>query len=160
MDGADLRALNAALRTRFDIFLPRTFDEPSVLSESARQVRANGRETILLVEDEDAVRQLAAEVLGRYGYRVVAAGSGEEALGIVDLQKLRPDLLLTDVVMPGISGNELAERLRQKWRALPIVLMSGYSADAVLQNGDRIGFLQKPFTATTLGQKVGEMLRD
>ena len=146
--------------TRFDIFLPRTFDEPSVLSESARQVRANGRETILLVEDEDAVRQLAAEVLGRYGYRVVAAGSGEEALGIVDLQKLRPDLLLTDVVMPGISGNELAERLRQKWRALPIVLMSGYSADAVLQNGDRIGFLQKPFTATTLGQKVGEMLRD
>ncbi len=147
--------------TRFDIYLPRTHDQPVVAAEPARQIRANGRETILLVEDEEAVRQLAVEVLSRFGYRVVAAGSGEEAMRLLDAQRFKPDLLLSDVVMPGMSGNQLAEQLREKWTSLPIILMSGYTADVTLQgSGDKVTFLQKPFTAAALGQTVGEMLRD
>ena len=145
--------------TRFDIFLPRTFDQPPLPAGPDRRARPDGRETILLVEDESAVRQLALEVLTRYGYRVVPAGSGEEALRLVESHQVRPDLLLSDVVMPGITGHELAIRLRARWATLPVILMSGYTSDLeALRSSRGMTFLQKPFTAVALGQKVGEML--
>ncbi|HEX7086930.1 MAG TPA: ATP-binding protein [Vicinamibacterales bacterium] len=145
--------------TRFDIYLPRTFDEAPPPPGQERRARLDGRETILLVEDEDAVRQLAQDVLTRYGYHVVPAASGEEALRLVEAQQVQPDVLVSDIVMPGIHGTELAMRLRDRWPGLPVILMSGYTNDFDdLRPAQGVAFLQKPFTAVALGQKVGEAL--
>ena len=119
-------------------------------------------QTILLVDDETPVRTIAARILSRHGYVVVEAGGGEEALAVYRTMEERPDLLLTDVAMPRMSGLELARRLpEERPPAPPVVFMSGYSGASVsspeaLERS--AGFLQKPFNGEELLHSVGEAL--
>jgi two-component system, cell cycle sensor histidine kinase and response regulator CckA len=112
--------------------------------------------TILLVEDEPAVRAVAARGLEHAGFRVLQASGGAAALELMDGQG-RPDLVLTDMMMPGIGGAELARRLRERWPALPILFMSGYSVEDLRRQGaiglERV-MLQKPFTPEVLVRSV------
>jgi CheY-like chemotaxis protein len=114
-----------------------------------------------VVEDDDAVRALAAAVLVRQGYRVETAASGADALAACDRLPAPPDLVLTDVVMPGMSGRELAEALTARYPRLKVVFLSGYTADAVLRHGveeERVAFLQKPYTPDGLARFVRAVL--
>ena len=120
-----------------------------------------GTETILLVEDEEAVRGLAAKVLASYGYRVVEARDGAEAEQIGRRAEEYLHLLLTDVVMPGISGLELATRLGPLRPKMKVLFMSGYADDAITRRGvlaEDAAFLQKPFPAEVLARRVREVL--
>jgi PAS domain S-box-containing protein len=115
---------------------------------------------VLLVEDEPAVRAIAARSLERSGYRVLQASGGAAALEVVDRQG-KPDIVLTDLMMPGIGGTELARRLKERWPALPILFMSGYSVEDLLRQGalgsDR-AIIQKPFTPDSLVGSVAAAL--
>jgi PAS domain S-box-containing protein len=129
--------------------------EPRVPAAQPRQGRG---ETLLVVEDEDSVRQLAARLLRDSGYEVIEAAGGEEALEALDGGPV--DLLLTDVVMSGMSGRELAERLTASRPELPVLFMSGYTDDVVVRHGvarDGRSFLPKPFTRETLLRAVSEV---
>jgi PAS domain S-box-containing protein len=119
-----------------------------------------GSETVLLVEDEDVVRNLARRVLHDSGYRVIEAGSGEEALRLAGEHADRIDLLLTDVVMPGMNGRELADRLAEIRPGTRVVFMSGYTEDVIVKRGvsGRRAFLAKPFTPPMLARSVREAL--
>jgi len=148
--------------TSFIVFLPvtstATHDGASV--PDAPPDRQHG-ETVLVVEDNDAIRALAQQVLRQAGYRVHVARTGEEAIGMVEMLDARVDLLLTDVVMPGISGPALAARLRERSPGLRCVLMSGYTDDALAQHGVEsldVFFLQKPFKPAALLQIARERL--
>lgn len=114
-----------------------------------------GRETILLVEDEAILRRLIERQLASLGYRVVPADGPAAALAALDPGKLEPDLVLTDVVMPGGGGVELVERLRRLRPALRAVVISGHGEVAVpAGSGAPPGFLQKPFTVVALARAV------
>jgi len=123
----------------------------------------SGTETVLLVEDEDAVRGLLRRFMDAKGYRVLEASDGEEALKVVDEESGQIDLLFTDLVMPGMGGFELAHRLEAKLPEVKILFMSGYSegADAFFKSGlvsDARSFLQKPFSTDLLAQRLREVL--
>jgi CheY-like chemotaxis protein len=123
--------------------------------------RTTGSETILVVEDDDQVRAFTTAVLVQEGYRVEATDSGPAALAACDRLPAPPDLVLTDVVMPGMSGRELAEALTARFPRLKVVFLSGYTADAVLRHGveeERVAFLQKPYTPAALARFVREVL--
>jgi two-component system, cell cycle sensor histidine kinase and response regulator CckA len=118
-------------------------------------------ETILLVEDDPQVRMIVARMLEVTGYRVIAASDGEEALRQAGSVDGRIDLLLSDVVMPGIGGRELAERLREVQPEAAVLHMSGYTDDAVIRRGvlERgAAFIEKPFSAVELGRRVRQLL--
>ena len=120
-----------------------------------------GVETILLVEDDDMVRKLTYRFLDENGYRVLEARHGQEALAIYAQYHEPISLLLTDVVMPGMSGKDLAEQLIDICPELKVVYMSGYTDSAIEHHGilkQSIVFLQKPFSANTLTCKVREVL--
>jgi two-component system cell cycle sensor histidine kinase/response regulator CckA len=117
-----------------------------------------GSETLLLVEDNDAVRTLARDALTRYGYEVLEAANGAEALLIATSQLDRIQLVLTDVVMPVMGGRELVARLTALRPDLKVVFMSGYTTEAVVAEGVSSAFLQKPFTPALLGQTVRDVL--
>jgi two-component system, cell cycle sensor histidine kinase and response regulator CckA len=120
-----------------------------------------GTETVLLVEDEDGVRELLQEILTEQGYRVLAASRGSEALLISDSTHEEIPLLVTDVVMPKMSGRELAHRLRLSRPALRVLYLSGYTEEAIAQHGiiePDAAFLQKPFTRADLARKIREVL--
>jgi nitrogen-specific signal transduction histidine kinase/CheY-like chemotaxis protein len=148
--------------TTIKIYLPR--ESVSVLPP--RQVRPEttdlqGTETILLVEDEDPVRALAAKILRGLGYQVMEAKLGREAITIADAHDAGIDLLLTDVVMPGYSGADLARKLAESRPALKVLFMSGYTDEAIIHHGvldANIAYLQKPFTPDVLAAKVREVL--
>jgi CheY-like chemotaxis protein len=126
-----------------------------------RRAEIRPRETVLLVEDEDLVRSLAQRVLEGKGYRVFTAPCGAEALELFPTLPARVDLVVTDVVMPGIGGRELAERLRERQPGLRILFMSGYTADEILRQGieaEAVWFIEKPFTPDALARKVREIL--
>jgi len=120
------------------------------------------RETILLVDDEPQVVSLVREMLVREGYTVFGAGDGNEALEFVEKNHTAFDLLLTDIVMPGLNGRELADRLKSMRPGLRVLYMSGFMKEAILKyygiSVAGIPFLQKPFTRDTLGRKVREVL--
>ena len=146
--------------TTFKIRFPLAADEflPTQIEERPRRAERQGRETILVVEDEERVRELATRVLAGKGYRVLEAATGEEALRVIEDAVV--DLVLTDIVMAGMTGTELAQRLGQRFPDLPIVFMSGYPGE-----GGRYGTLpagalliQKPFTPALLLDRVGEGL--
>jgi two-component system cell cycle sensor histidine kinase/response regulator CckA len=114
-----------------------------------------------LVEDDPAVRRTAAEILSCAGYEVLAAPSGTDALQAAAKQKGRVDLLLTDVVMPGMTGPELARQFSHQFPGIPILYMSGYTDDALGKHGVRgkaARVLQKPFTHESLALAVQEAL--
>jgi signal transduction histidine kinase/DNA-binding response OmpR family regulator len=143
--------------TTMKVYLPRSseVEEPRTSVEPA--ARRGGDETVLLVEDEPEVRVLAARVLRQLGYTVLEAKDGGEALRMAGTNEGRIDLLLTDVVMPQLSGSELAAQLLGQEPELKIIYMSGYTEDRVVQDSwAEIGgaFLSKPFSATDLAQRV------
>ena len=120
-----------------------------------------GSETILLVEDAVALRVLTRELLEQNGYRVLESQDVTDALQIADKHQGKISLLLTDVVMPQMSGRLLAERLTARRPEMKVLFMSGYTDDAILRHGilyDRTPFLEKPFTREALIRKVREVL--
>ena len=144
--------------TTFEVFLPISTLQPATTPPAAAIIRAQGTETILLVEDEGAVRMLVSRLLVREGYRVIEAGSGVEALAIWEEHGSSVDLLLTDMIMPeGMTGRELAKRLETLKPALKVIYTSGYSEDFVsgefsLKAG--VNFLQKPYPPDSLRRIV------
>jgi two-component system cell cycle sensor histidine kinase/response regulator CckA len=131
----------------------------AVLEAVAPPTHAGGRETILLVEDEDAVRAVVAAVLRRHGYTVLEAATPAAAMRMFDDNASRIDLLVSDVVMPGMNGPALAQRLVGKRPQLCVLLISGYG-EMPRPAGDHhnIDFLRKPFQASALADKVQELL--
>ena len=147
--------------TTFRVHFPRHLEpapEPGPAPESAAP---SGRETVLLVEDEEALLALGGRLLEAAGYRVVATADPLEALALAQDPARGFDLLATDLVMPGLNGRELFERIRQLRPGLPVLFLSGYPAgtislEALPQSG--VGYLQKPFSRTGLLRKVREVL--
>ncbi len=148
--------------TTFRIYLPCVEEALEDITEREPPIPARGTETILLVEDEPSVRKMVAESLREYGYKVIEAGDGEEALRIVkqrDVEKIH--LLLTDVVMPQMNGPVLVERLSQMRPELNILYISGHTGDAFTHHiaaNSEIPLLPKPFTPDDLRRKVREVL--
>ncbi|MDB5306617.1 MAG: Blue-light-activated protein [Gemmataceae bacterium] len=148
--------------TTFKVYLPRT-DQAAGGSKthSALRIPPRGTETVLLVEDEDAVRALIRHILRQAGYTVLEAAGGDEALRVAAGHAGTVHLLVTDVVMPGLGGRVAAERLTERHPGLRVLFVSGYTNDAVVRHGvlhDKVNFLQKPFTPAGLAQKVREVL--
>ncbi|HXE73003.1 MAG TPA: ATP-binding protein, partial [Candidatus Nitrosotenuis sp.] len=141
---------------------------PGGVSEGEEAPASGGRsrrpaegETILVVEDEATVRKLVRQVLEREGYRVLVAADGQEALELCRSHPGLIDLLLTDVVMPGLSGPQVASRARELRPFMQVLYMSGYNDDRLLRHGieeSSVAFLQKPFTAEVLAERVRELL--
>jgi PAS domain S-box-containing protein len=148
--------------TTFKVYLPRV-EEPAEAKEEAVRTPAirKGTETILVVEDEEAVRELTCMVLTAEGYSVEAAESAREAERISANYSGEIHLLLTDIVMPGTSGRELASRITARHPRTRVLYMSGYTDNMLTQGGvlqEGVSFLQKPFSPRTLAQKVREVL--
>lgn len=143
--------------TTFEIYLPRL--EAPVLASAAQNVPATsyrGSETILLVEDEEGIRTLTKTFLQQQGYTVLDAGNGQDALDLLKHYSQPIDLLLTDVVMPGIRGTELAERLHEHRAGTQVLYISGYPEEEITDPA--AAFLQKPFPMEELGAKIRQIL--
>jgi PAS domain S-box-containing protein len=147
--------------TTVKVYLPRN-DQPAALeAQGALRKAARGTETILLVEDDEMVRTLVRETLERSGYKILDAAGPIEARRIADQYRLPIQLLITDVVMPKVSGRDLADQLTRKRPDLKVLYMSGYTDNAVLNSGilrKEVAFLQKPFTPAALSDKVRDVL--
>ena len=148
--------------TTFKVYLPRVGEDAREYRRSASpEESARGTETILLAEDDELVRRLAREVLEMYGYRVLEAANGGAALLICERHAGPIDLLVTDAIMPEMSGRELSERLSSLRPRMKVLYMSGYADTAVVQQGvldEWANFIQKPFTPDALTRKVREIL--
>jgi two-component system, cell cycle sensor histidine kinase and response regulator CckA len=146
--------------TTFQIYLPRVEGAAEKHAAPVARAAAGGTETILLVEDEESVRQLVRETLAGKGYRVIEAENGEAGLAAADGEE-KIDLVITDVVMPGMGGRELVQQLAKTRPKTKVLYLSGYTEDAVGNEGSMesgTAFLQKPFTLQTLSRKVREVL--
>jgi two-component system, cell cycle sensor histidine kinase and response regulator CckA len=145
----------------FKVYLPRAGAEdshepgPVVLAAAA-----GGTEDILLVEDEDAVRSLTSTILEQAGYRLAAAADAQAAEALFDEDPSRFALLVTDVILPGLTGPELFARLRTRRPDFKVLYVSGYTGGAIIQHGPlpAVGFLQKPFTADALKRRIRDVL--
>jgi CheY-like chemotaxis protein len=148
--------------TSFRIFFPSVAGtSPSRKSNPNIRMAPQGKETILLVEDEEAVRNIAKLTLQSFNYNVLVAGNGKEAIQLCESMTQPIDLLITDVVMPEMGGRQVAERLAECRPGLKILYISGYTDDAVVRHGvfrSEVAFLQKPFTPTALATKVRQVL--
>jgi two-component system cell cycle sensor histidine kinase/response regulator CckA len=148
--------------TTFKVYLPRAQQRlPSGKSHPGLAVMPRGGETVLLVEDEDGVRALARHILQGCGYTVLEARDGAEALRLAGQHQGGIDLLVTDVVMPRMSGREVAERLAGMSPRVKVLFLSGYTDDAVVRHGileAEVSFLQKPYSPASLAAKVREVL--
>ncbi len=146
----------------FDIYLPRCHDDaPDEERVQASPSSPRGRETVVLVEDEDAVRHLAQEILTQHGYTVLEAKDGPDALRLCQRHAGPIDLLVTDVVMPRMSGLRLADRLRELRPQIKTLFISGYMDDVLGEHGISVGditLLQKPFAVAALTHKVRDVL--
>jgi PAS domain S-box-containing protein len=148
--------------TTFKLLLPRVTDSPA-MPEAARRpgTTMGGTETILLVEDQEEVRTLITRILVDRGYVVLAATNGDQALELLQQHPHGIQLLLTDVVMPGLNGRELAQRVTAARDGLSVLYVSGYTGEAVLRHGllePGVAFLHKPFTPDVLARKVRQVL--
>ena len=147
--------------TSFKIYLPQVTEAAGTDRPGPTVVSSSGTETILLVEDNVGLLKLATRFLEPAGYTVLGAGTGEEALLVLARHAAPVHLLLTDVVMPGMSGRHLAERLAQTHPGMKVLYMSGYTSDTVVRHGvleEKVSFINKPFNAAALLQKVREVL--
>ncbi len=148
--------------TSFKVYLPRVDEpaEPEVARPAPAEVRG-GTETVLVVEDAASVRMVTRQVLERHGYAVLEAPNGDTALRLAAKHHGAIDLLLTDVVMPGLSGRQLAEQLAQLRPSMKVLYVSGYGENAVVHHGilePGVAYLQKPFTPETLARRVRDTL--
>jgi PAS domain S-box-containing protein len=149
--------------TTFDVFLPVTQAARSAAVPNAKPKTAHGgvAARVLVVEDDDMVRKLATRLLALDGYEILQAASADQALALIERDSGAVDLLLTDVLMPGMSGVELAQRLRERFPGLPVVFMSGYATEMLAKQGlrpDAGGFVAKPFGTEALRKAVREAL--
>jgi two-component system, cell cycle sensor histidine kinase and response regulator CckA len=147
--------------TTFKVYLPRVDEEVDVLRPAVAPTSLRGSETILLVEDEEQVRVIALNILRRQGYEVIPAQNAGEALLICERHPGAIDLLLTDVVMPQMSGPELAKRLAATRPEMKVLCMSGYTDDSIVRHGvleTGVAFVQKPITPALLTRKVRQVL--
>jgi len=148
--------------TTFKIYLPSVEEE--VAPREIRQAVASlprGTETVLLVEDEEGVRELAKEYLESCGYKVLVAQNGQAAIDLVSKHSGPIDLIMTDIVMPGLSGSDLAKKVQSLRPDIRVVYMSGYTDQAIIHHGilsSDVLLLQKPFTMSTLAHKLREAL--
>ncbi|MBI1786876.1 MAG: PAS domain S-box protein [Acidobacteria bacterium] len=145
----------------FEIFLPQVTEETGVFQTLQPSSAPGGRETVLVVEDEEGVRRLVTQLLEDHGYHVLAAANGPEALRVFEQPGQLIDMMLSDVVMPHMSGRELAQRVTQLRPGLKVLYMSGYTDDAIDRHGvlePGTAFIQKPFSLIALAQKVREVL--
>jgi len=148
--------------TTVNVFLP-SLDKPAARPPVAdhQEPVSNGNETVLLVEDESAVRSVVTRALTMHGYRVIAAASGSAALRLPELAQETVQLLITDVVMPEMSGGQLAQDIRKLFPFCRVLFISGYNEDTAIRHGQlgrNDAFLQKPFTPLNLARKVREVL--
>ena len=135
--------------------------EQPAAAPAAGAASPGGSEVVLLVEDEKMVRRLAQRILEQQGYEVIAAESGAQALQLCAQREGAIDLLLTDVVMPGMNGRELCELLRKRLPGLRTLYMSGYTDDIIADNGalcEGTSLIKKPFTVEGLAGKVRDVL--
>lgn len=150
--------------TTFKVYLPVSSDRTIVereLEDDLTELR--GSETILLVEDNNEVRRLVETTLRQYGYHIYTARSGENALELLKNASFVPDLLLSDVVMPGMNGRELYEELAPRFDKMKVLYMSGYTDDVIVHRGileQGIHLLQKPFSTVALATKVRRLLEN
>jgi PAS domain S-box-containing protein len=147
--------------TTFTIYFPRCIDESCTLTEKNDQMDLSGTETILVVEDAEELLMLTKRTLEARGYRVLSALAPSEALALCEMHGEGIDLLITDVVLPGMNGRELKECLDAKYPSLQTLFTSGYTSDIVATRGvleEGVHFLQKPYTPTILLKKVRQII--
>jgi two-component system, cell cycle sensor histidine kinase and response regulator CckA len=156
-NGGDLRAESTPGKgTTFHITLPAGEHTPEELESSPEKGTPRGTETILLVEDEDPVRRVVETMLKRHGYQVLASSSSQDALAVAERYRGAIHLLITDIMLPGMSGRKMAECLTATRPDMKVLYVSGYG-DAKAQND--VHFLQKPFSTEELATKVREVLQ-
>jgi two-component system, cell cycle sensor histidine kinase and response regulator CckA len=144
----------------FKLYFPRVDEAPQETVVAAEEPQGR-METILVVEDEKAVRDLTVKMLQRLGYEILTAASGTEAIQIVQTHAGSISLLLTDVVMPNMSGRQLADVIARSRPSIKVLFLSGYTEEAIVNHGvleEGVEFLPKPFTREVLGKKVREVL--
>ena len=149
--------------TAFKVYLPRIDACPRPEEDRIGPATETGDETILVVEDQESVRAFTMDALNQHGYRALEASDGNEAIAVAERYPGRISLLLTDVVLPGMNGKELSERLKGVRRDLKVLFMSGYTADVIASHGvldDGVAFLHKPFSPEALAAKIREVLAD
>jgi CheY-like chemotaxis protein len=149
--------------TTLKIFLPRSLEPASLRARSTSRTHeaVGGSQRILLVEDNDELREATQEALELLGYSVTAAAEGLEALSIFETEGDSFDLLITDIVMPGPNGREVAEKMTATRADLPVIFISGYTNDVILRHGvveEEVNYLPKPFSVPTLASKIREVL--
>jgi CheY-like chemotaxis protein len=145
--------------TTFRLYFPPVASRAAAAAAPPRDERPHGHETLLIVEDEAAVRNLVASALRTDGYTMLLASSAEDALAIADSTRDPIDLLLTDAIMPGKSGMELAAIMAERYAGLRVIIMSGYTEETLpVDNGERVTLLQKPFTPRELRRRIRETL--
>lgn len=150
--------------TTFRIYLPRNADQAvNTQPEMAVEIPPGHGETLLVVEDEPAILEMSKTMLEELGYRVLAAGTPGEAIGLAEGHEIKIDLLITDIVMPEMNGHDLAERLQSLYPGIKNLFMSGFTANVIARRGvldEGEHFIQKPFSMEVLSVKVWEALRE
>jgi two-component system cell cycle sensor histidine kinase/response regulator CckA len=149
--------------TTFKIYFPAVVQKDEIAEKAEESVLAAGSGMVLLVEDDDMVREMTAAMLQAIGYTVQVAQTASDALSLCEKRDARIDLLITDVVMPGMSGTELRDRIEAVRPGIKVLFTSGYTSSIVVQRGmleERGHFLQKPFSIKHLARKVREAIED
>lgn len=148
----------------FKIYLPQYAGHVvDALREPPEEIPQGRGETVLVVEDEPAILSMCTIMLEKLGYRALAAGTPDEAIGLAEEHENEIHLLITDVIMPGINGRDLAERLQSLYPGLKILFMSGYTSNVLAHRGvldDGVNFIQKPFSLKSFAVKVRDMVKE
>ncbi len=148
--------------TTFKIYIPRARGKGETREESEDEHVARGAGTVILVEDDEMVRKMTTEMLQAIGYKVISMENALEALSLFESGNTQADLVITDVVMPGMSGKELRDRLKIIDPAIKVLFMSGYTSNVILHHGaldENVHFVQKPFKMHDLAKKVREAMK-
>ena len=147
--------------TTFKIYLPRVHEVPTTRRNESPSLPLRGTETILLVEDEAGVRDLATRLLASLGYTVLAYPNGSDAIKAITHSSQNLHLLITDVIMPGMNGLELSERIRKIRPSIKVLFNSGYTDNVIVHLGilkEGVEFLPKPYSIEVLARRVREVL--
>lgn len=160
--GGDIQVYSeVGVGTTFKIYFPAVKDEDVQKNPREENPAGRGTETVLVVEDDEAVRGLAVCILEMNGYEVLTAGNGQEALEAAEKHGEKIALLISDVIMPVMGGSELAQIMKVRFPKIKVMFLSGYTDDAIVRHGilqEKVAFLQKPFSPTALAKKVREVL--